>query len=244
MPYIRIGRSHTNVGHNLWDILKQLPNKGVGRYVIRNRLFSQFPEPSLVKIKDVQTTFNEVSTALTGRLIVEDWFRGRHTPERELKFGVTHTDWALVPRDEEQRYIQAVLDYKPPKKKVLPNTIKLPPLLKLHLEQRQNLSLDRIPLQVSLDNAWFTRHAEEGEDHTVGLDEVDGLGSTDKGHLYEGVDLTNSTHPPTEVYNEPGKSNWNAVEFGNAEQEILGVPKDGQRPYLDIISYYYKHPIK
>lgn len=54
MPYKYIGRTHDFVGKTLWEIVGNLKNFGVGRYVLRSR-FQRYSEPTFMKILKVET---------------------------------------------------------------------------------------------------------------------------------------------------------------------------------------------
>ena len=58
------------------------------------------------------------------------------------------------------------------------------------------MKVDRVPLQVKLDDNIHAKLQEEGEEPNVSTNEIDGLGTTDFPFLYEGIDLTQATHPP------------------------------------------------
>lgn len=48
-----IGRTTDFKGKTLWEIVGNLKNHGVGRYVMRN-MFARYPEPSYMKIVKVE----------------------------------------------------------------------------------------------------------------------------------------------------------------------------------------------
>ena len=68
-----IGRTTDFQGKTLWEILGNLKNFGVGRYVARNK-FQRYPEPSYMKIVKVEAqpvpTESEVSFLFTPYFVV------------------------------------------------------------------------------------------------------------------------------------------------------------------------------
>lgn len=55
MPTKYIGRTTLFKGKTLWEILGNLKDFGVGRYVVRNTFYQRYPEPSYFKILKVET---------------------------------------------------------------------------------------------------------------------------------------------------------------------------------------------
>lgn len=55
-----IGRTTDFKGKTLWEIVGNLKNFGVGRLIARN-MFARYPEPSYIKILNVEALNNEVS---------------------------------------------------------------------------------------------------------------------------------------------------------------------------------------
>lgn len=55
MPYKYIGRTTDFKGKTLWEIVGNLKNFGVGRYVTRNMFAERYPEPTYMKILKVET---------------------------------------------------------------------------------------------------------------------------------------------------------------------------------------------
>ena len=54
MPYKYFGRTTDFSGKSLWELLGNLRDFGIGRYVYRN-MFQRYPEPSYMKILKVET---------------------------------------------------------------------------------------------------------------------------------------------------------------------------------------------
>lgn len=55
MPIKYIGRTTNFKGKTLWEILGNLKNFGVGRYVVRNTFAQRYSEPTYHKILKVET---------------------------------------------------------------------------------------------------------------------------------------------------------------------------------------------
>lgn len=66
-----------------------------------------------------------------GTIVVDRWFRGRNIGVSKLTWAVCKNDYILVPKADEHYILEALEQYKPPPKRVLPTTIAMPPLLKV-----------------------------------------------------------------------------------------------------------------
>jgi len=169
----------------------------VGRYVVRTRKMENL-EPSVMKICEVYTepTYRGPEHSEKCRVVVESWARGVYEGRVNVVHDLRKCDWQLLTKEQERAFlarVQRAVD-QPPPERVLPPTVALPPLLKLHLEQKYGKAPTRIPRRAP--SAPLSRLAGEGEEPNVPLSEVDGLGCPLSPHLYEGVQLSSATHPP------------------------------------------------
>lgn len=67
-------------------------------------------------------------------MIVERWFRGRHIGIKDMSVTAYKPDYTLIPKHEEQKYLDALANFTPPPPRILPNTVVMPPLLKVRKE--------------------------------------------------------------------------------------------------------------
>ncbi|CAD6224752.1 GSCOCG00005535001-RA-CDS [Cotesia congregata] len=137
MRYQYIGRTHDFAGKTLWEILGNLKNYGVGRLIIRHR-FQSYPEPCYIKILKVAALPNpvvEIRPAFINTLwertclvLCERVFRGKKSEQlMQISSASYKTDYQLVPKDEEYKYIDAT---KPREEVVISRTMEVPPLLR------------------------------------------------------------------------------------------------------------------
>ncbi|KAK7081255.1 Mitochondrial ribosomal protein, S34 [Halocaridina rubra] len=186
MPIIRIGRTHNHVGMRLWEIIGRLKNFGIGRMVVRSA-FERYPEPTYYRILSARPLMDrgqpfKDEDNMKGHVLVERVFRGVNMGVVDLSRTAFKMDYKLVPKHEEYKYIQAAEESCPPEVKILPETMEMPPLLKI-LAERENHEYKR--LKVSVKKTGTYRIAKEGETPTVELSL--GLGTPASLQLYEGV---------------------------------------------------------
>jgi len=192
-----VGRVHAQYGRSLLSIVNDMNTSPIGRYVVRTRKLENL-EPSVMKICEVYSDpcYRGPDRSEGRRVVVESWSRGVYEGRQSVVADLRKCDWQLLTPAQERCYlprVQRAVD-NPPQERVLPSTVALPPLLRLHLEQKYGSAPARIPRPAP--TAPFTRLAGEGEAPNVPPAEVDGLGCPLSPHLYEGVDLSSASNPP------------------------------------------------
>lgn len=124
-----IGRTTDFKGKTLWEIVGNLKNFGVGRYVIRNT-FERYPEPSYMRILKVEALPFEENRKC--RVYVERVFRGYKIPRPvELESTSYKPDYILMPKDWTPPPLPEV------KVREVPSTVEFPPLLNYILKQEK-----------------------------------------------------------------------------------------------------------
>uniref|UniRef100_A0AC34QPF0 28S ribosomal protein S34, mitochondrial n=1 Tax=Panagrolaimus sp. JU765 TaxID=591449 RepID=A0AC34QPF0_9BILA len=141
-------------GKFMWEILCQLRNMGIGRYVTKTEWLQKWPnEPSYLKIIKARPGMDRWMH--TGKLWAEWTFRGQKLGIYEFSKDLNRSDWKLIHKHEEKQFLD-----NPNKMKdiVFPDSIPLPPL-QIQLSKKdavkngQQWSEDkeRIPLELSID---------------------------------------------------------------------------------------------
>ncbi|RWS26065.1 hypothetical protein B4U80_07131 [Leptotrombidium deliense] len=131
---IRIGKKSNCFGKTVFEILANLKNFGIGRYLIRNSLKTQ--GKTYYKIVDAWPQM-EGGNLTHGRVFVEQVFDGKRIP------GITeitpwHPDYSLVPKDEEESILIKNPEVWGEKDVVLlPKYFKVPPLMAEFLNRRK-----------------------------------------------------------------------------------------------------------
>ncbi|XP_068206961.1 small ribosomal subunit protein mS34 [Palaemon carinicauda] len=186
MPVILVGRTHYQVGKRLWEIIGSLKDFGVGRMVVRSTL-ERYPEPSFFRILSAQP---EMDTGrpyrdednLRGKVLVERVFRGVNMGVVDISKSAYKTDFKLIHKHEEHKYLEALKNFKPPEVKILPQTMEMPPLLKI-IAERENHECKEMKLVIN--NTRTYKLAEDGETPTVKISlQLENPASPE---LYEGV---------------------------------------------------------
>ncbi|ERL85892.1 uncharacterized protein LOC109543680 [Dendroctonus ponderosae] len=177
MPYKYIGRTHDFVGKSLWEIVGNLKNFGVGRFVARGK-HQRYLEPSYMKILKVETLPRPEDESIDNlrkvRVLVEQTFRGKTVTKPVLIERVSYkTDYRLIPKDEEQTYCKFDQISVIPEK-ILPKYMDFPPIFK-QLNIRESLNRggptkEDLQLEIVYNNSskkMKYKIAEEGEEPTV-----------------------------------------------------------------------------
>ncbi|KAJ0178348.1 hypothetical protein K1T71_006171 [Dendrolimus kikuchii] len=185
-----VGRTTDFKGKTLWEIIGNLKNKGVGRYVIRS-VFQRYPEPSFMKIVKVETCPAEERRRV--RVWVEKTFRGHTLPKLNEIYRTSYkTDYQLIPKNEEKKLLSLLEQYKR-SVEVLPNSIEMPPLMKKFIikdHERKGLEPVKeftMPITYNHSPNRIHRIAQGNEKPTVQF--TMGLGKPASPSLYEGVNL-------------------------------------------------------
>ncbi|XP_066951226.1 small ribosomal subunit protein mS34 isoform X1 [Macrobrachium rosenbergii] len=186
MPVILVGRTHNHVGKRLWEIIGYLKDFGVGRMVARSA-HERYPEPSFYRILSARPQMDTGrpymdEDNIKGKVLVERVFRGVNEGVVDLSKSAYKTDFKLIHKHEEHRYLEALKNCKPKEAKILPQTIELPPLLKI-IAERENHECKELKLVVN--NTRTYRLAEDGETPNVNI--TLGLQTPASPELYEGV---------------------------------------------------------
>lgn len=186
MPIILVGRTHNQVGKRLWEIIGSLKDFGVGRMVLRS-CYEKYPEPSYYRIVSARPEMDTGRPHMDedntkGKVLVERVFRGVNKGVGDVSKIAYKTEFQLVPKHHEYKYILAAKECKEPEVKLLPPTMEMPPLLKILAERDHHESKD---LKLVIQKTRTYRLAEDGETPTVELHL--GLGSPASPQLYEGV---------------------------------------------------------
>merc|ERR1711915_855527 len=150
-----------------------------------------------MRIKRVQIDPEYVGPETRSFVEVEKWFRG-HYEGLHLLTNFEDPEYILLDHLQEEPYLKALEKYVKPPMRIEPNTVRVPPIMKLHLQQKWDVNVDRIP-QVSVEDAedsHFSRVAEAGEEANVSLAEFDGIGCTPQAFLYDGLDFSCDSNPP------------------------------------------------
>ncbi|XP_018329822.1 uncharacterized protein LOC108740116 [Agrilus planipennis] len=195
MPFKYIGRTTDFKGKTLWEIVGNLKNYGIGRYIKRN-VFERYPEPSFMKIVKVETLPSPLEASMDDLRKVKVWvektFRGRKFPDVvPLKSATYKSDYVLIPKDEEKKYSDLKLEPIP--EKILPRTTNFPPLLKELIYRDAEVKGEtlkeepklKIIYKESMQSCY--RVAKEGETPNVQI--AYGLGTPISPSLYQGIKL-------------------------------------------------------
>lgn len=70
---------------------------------------------------------------LKGTLLVEQVFRGVNCGIKDFSRVAYKTDYRLIPKHEEYKFIKAYEEFKPPNLKLFPPTIEMPPLFRVSI---------------------------------------------------------------------------------------------------------------
>jgi len=194
-----IGIRTNNFGRPLWEIVLNLKQLGIGRYVTRTSL-QRYPEPTFYKIlsvKPYRVEYPITKESTTGDLWVEETYRGRKV-DAPLNLGRTawKDDYQLVHKHEED----SLLDGKPrllESKHILPRTAPLPPLWK-EIIRRERIAQGVPPehlnepepevemIYINLKNSFSNRRiAQPGE--TPSFQTGPGNFSTNNSPMYDDV---------------------------------------------------------
>jgi len=136
-----IGRTTNFKGKTLWEIVGNLNNFGIGRYVIRSA-FQRYSEPSYMRILKVEALPHEENRKV--RVYVERVFRGkRYEKPIELESTSYKADYQLMPREWTPPALPEV------KIREVPSTIELPTLMKEYFKrERGTMQIPPIPLKI------------------------------------------------------------------------------------------------
>ncbi|XP_015122745.1 uncharacterized protein LOC107045123 [Diachasma alloeum] len=176
MPVKLIGRTTDFSGKSLWELVGNLKNHGKGRIVVRQR-FQRYPEPSFIKIIKVGALPPEVLTSpkyATETIrrcmaLAETTFRGKKDVIKQIDHATYKTDFRLVPKDEEHKY----LNWVDRPEVILPRTMELPPLLceiMVRNLKAKGQEVDKPPemeIKYNLGGIKVYRIAKEGETPTT-----------------------------------------------------------------------------
>lgn len=146
MPPIKYyyGKKTNFVGKTLFEILANLRNFGLGRMIIKHKEILDNPgTKSYYIVKKVEPILDE--SLERGVIHAEHICRGRRHPDLCIVDEETwHTDWQLVPRDEEHLWrfkddeiVLHVPSPDPEKSEWMP----VPPLMNEFLKRRQNVTM-------------------------------------------------------------------------------------------------------
>uniref|UniRef100_A0A0N4ZIJ5 Uncharacterized protein n=1 Tax=Parastrongyloides trichosuri TaxID=131310 RepID=A0A0N4ZIJ5_PARTI len=115
---------YTSEGKFLFEILCQLRNMGTGRLVTKSEWNKKWPdEASYIKIIKARP---EMDPWQQGGSVYGEWtFRGKKLGIYEFSKDLNRSDWKLIPKNEEAKYINNKNEMK---NIVFPKTFPLPPL--------------------------------------------------------------------------------------------------------------------
>lgn len=186
MPTVHYYGKKTNfVGKTLFEILANLKNFGVNRMLIKQEELLQNPRKRCYYIvKKVEPVMDE--KLQEGAIYAERVYRDAKVPGLVFVDDESwHTDWQLIPKDEEHKYRIDPADLKehghPSTVTVMPRWLQVPPLmdvfLRRHYQMRGGVTLapvkmDTSPMQIRMDYPLQRlekpheryRIAEEGEE--------------------------------------------------------------------------------
>ncbi|XP_042232403.1 uncharacterized protein LOC121873151 [Homarus americanus] len=185
MPYVLVGRTTNFKGKRLWEIVGCLKNFGVGRMVVRST-FERYPEPCFYRIVNAEP---EMDTGrphmgednMKGKILVEKVFRGKNCGVVNMSKVAYKTDFRLIHKIEEAKYLQSYENFTPPEQKIFPQTMEMPPLLKI-VAEREGHASNVLRLTMCRNSG---RIAKDGEESTAEL--CVGLDTPLSPQLYKGV---------------------------------------------------------
>merc|ERR1711915_291207 len=102
---------------------------------------------------------------LKGKILVEKVFRGRNYGVVDISKAAYKTDYRLIPKHEEHKYLERTEEFKEPEMKIFPQTMEMPPLLKI-VAERENHQYKELKLVIVKQNKSY-RLAEDGETANV-----------------------------------------------------------------------------
>lgn len=201
-----IGRTNDFKGKTLWEIVGNLKNHGVGRYVIR-QMFQRYPEPSYMKIVKVEAMPNPTEVGLDQmfpqskliqfiatysfqgdrkvKVFVEKTFRGRTLPKLVGIHSTSYkTDYQLIPKNKEAEMCRPC---EQPEFKILPQTIEFPPLLREFIIKETGQHNPQLKVKIQRGREKVVRIAKDGE--TPNIDLSMGLGTPASPNLYKNLEL-------------------------------------------------------
>ncbi|KAK3861704.1 hypothetical protein Pcinc_032363 [Petrolisthes cinctipes] len=187
MPYVLVGRTHSFYGRRLWEIVGHLKDFGAGRMVVRSR-FERYPEPCFFRIVSAEPDFDtgrphKDEDNMNGKVLVEKIFRGKNYGVIDISESAYKTDYRLIHKHEEAKYLHALETCPPRQINILPRTVEMPPLLKM-VAEREGHERTVLTMETS-KNPCNARLAEEGEEPNVKISP--GLGTPVSPQLYKGV---------------------------------------------------------
>jgi len=154
-----IGVKSPFVGKTAWEILCNLKNLGVGRYLLRNS-WKKFPEPSFLKVVKVEPMMDPKNSK--GTFWCEEVYRSVRSPK---PLAITEEsslpDFELVHKHDEKRL--CTVDKERPIQ-VLPRTIPLPPLLKDSEKLGAELEIPAVYPSPPVPDDYHFKVAEKGEE--------------------------------------------------------------------------------
>ncbi|XP_037784309.1 uncharacterized protein LOC119580304 [Penaeus monodon] len=188
MPYVQVGRTHSFLGKRLWEILCSLQDFGVGRMVVRSR-FERYPEVCYYRIVTAKPQMDNGrphmdEDNMRGRVTAEQIFRGKNMGIVDISKASYKTDFRLIHKHEEAKYLQKAKESSPCDVRIFPQTMDMPPLLKLFAE-REGHSATTLKVNLNSKKHNNCRIAKDGETPNVSLSIA--LGSPASPELYEGV---------------------------------------------------------
>ncbi|KAB7503562.1 hypothetical protein Anas_10174 [Armadillidium nasatum] len=182
MPFVYIGRTHDFLGKSIWEIVGSLKDYGVGRMVIKHR-YKRYSEPCFMRIVSAKPLMDEQN--LKGTLLAENVFRGVNYGVVDFSRVACKTDYQLIPKHEEHKFIKALEEYKLQDLKLYSPTVEMPPLFRLLAEQRGHHETT-FKFSVKDNSNPRARIAKEGE--TPNTFVTYNIGTPVCKKLYEGVD--------------------------------------------------------
>lgn len=140
MPTVHYyGRKTDFVGKTLFEILANLRNFGINRMLIKQQELARNPGARCYYIvKKVEPVLDEKLEQ--GAIYAERIFKGARVPELVFVDEESwHTDWQLIPRDQEDQYRIPSEQLKehghPSTVKLLPRWMEVPPLMDIYLRR-------------------------------------------------------------------------------------------------------------
>ncbi|XP_067940141.1 small ribosomal subunit protein mS34-like [Watersipora subatra] len=121
-----IGRVGTYKGKFLFHLLCNLNGSGVGRMVVRKSFNERYKEPSYYIIKKSCPDYTSEDLK-AGYILAKQVFRGKVLGEEKRINSGFKPDWELVPKSEEQKYLENTLVYE---SREAPVSMDMPPLLR------------------------------------------------------------------------------------------------------------------
>ncbi|XP_014768609.1 28S ribosomal protein S34, mitochondrial [Octopus bimaculoides] len=164
----RIGRVNLDwSGRNLFSIVTNLKNNGVGRVVVRHSFLNRYPEKSYYRLTEVQPNFCD-GKRRTGKAWGIKVFRGKEFP-RPCGIDACHkADWKLIPKEEEEEFCKlTATDVR--ETQTVPLSMEFPPLLKAMILAKKTENGESLPedlrLKLTINKGPFSTEVKQQDKH-------------------------------------------------------------------------------